>query len=529
MARTLIGRRIREQRRARGLTQAALAAQVGISPSYLNLIEADRRNIGGVLLQRVAQALGVALDEFDGAAERRLIDDLGEAALDPLLAGLAPPVAGAAELVARQPRWARALVELHRTTIQQRRELDALSDRLAHDPFLADAVHGLLTHLTAIRSASEILESEPLEAAQRERFIAMIAGDSRRMSDVAQALASFFAAAHASAVPVTPLEEVEDFVFEHDAHFPAVEAGAQALLAALGPEGLATEAALRAWLQSLGVQVRGETPGAPDAPAREDARVLRIPELESPAGRRFRLARAAAALACAEAIEGSLQRSPPWRSEAARERARRALVSHAAAALLMPYEAFHAAAADARCDVDRLALRFGVSFEQACQRLVTLRRPGLEGVRFGFMRCDTAGFVTRRLALPGFALPRYGASCPLWPVYQAFQQPGRTLRELVELPGGERYLMVARAVQKDPAPWGAPPRLLSVMLFCRALDAGRVAYGDGLDLSPAAPATAVGVSCRTCPRGACGWRQEDPILDAGMYRRRPDAAALDSR
>ena len=78
MRRSLIGPTLRERRRALGITQSKLAAEVGISASYLNLIEGDKRNIGGVLLKRIADALGLALDELDGAAERRLVDDLGE-------------------------------------------------------------------------------------------------------------------------------------------------------------------------------------------------------------------------------------------------------------------------------------------------------------------------------------------------------------------------------------------------------------------------------------------------------------------
>ena len=54
MAGSLLGPRIREQRKAAGMTQAGLALAVGISPSYLNLIEAGRRAIGGALLKRIA-------------------------------------------------------------------------------------------------------------------------------------------------------------------------------------------------------------------------------------------------------------------------------------------------------------------------------------------------------------------------------------------------------------------------------------------------------------------------------------------
>ncbi|WP_304951541.1 helix-turn-helix domain-containing protein, partial [Sulfitobacter sp.] len=46
----LTGSRIRERRVMAGLKQAELAQQSGISASYLNLIEHNRRRIGGKLL-----------------------------------------------------------------------------------------------------------------------------------------------------------------------------------------------------------------------------------------------------------------------------------------------------------------------------------------------------------------------------------------------------------------------------------------------------------------------------------------------
>ena len=65
----LVGPKIRERRRQLGVTQAALSATLGISASYLNLIEGGKRNIGGSLLKRIADALGLAVDDLDGAAE----------------------------------------------------------------------------------------------------------------------------------------------------------------------------------------------------------------------------------------------------------------------------------------------------------------------------------------------------------------------------------------------------------------------------------------------------------------------------
>jgi predicted transcriptional regulator/transcriptional regulator with XRE-family HTH domain len=526
MARTLIGLKIRDRRKARGVTQAALAVRLGISPSYLNLIEGNRRNIGGALLKRIADELALPLDEFDGAAERRLVDDLGEITADALVAPLQLARESAADLAAQHPGWARALVALHRAGMDRQQTVLALSDRLNQDPFLGDAVHSMLTNLTAIRSASEILESvSELAPAQRQRFVSIIANDSRRLSDVAQALAAFFNKAHTATRSVTPLEEVDDFIVEHDNHFPTLEAAADALRAAAGGLDEHADAALAAYLRRAhGVQL-AMVAGWPDesAPVRRCARfdqaskTLQVLDSAPAATRRFDIARAAVELACADAVAMLLDDAGQLTSPAARRRAERALLSYAASALLLPYERFHAAAVAARYDVDLLSRRFGASVEQVCHRLVSLRRPGAEGIRFGFMRADPAGYITKRFPLPRLPVPRYGNACPLWPVYHAFQAPGTTVRQLAEFPGGERCLMLARAVEKDSPGTRTPRRLMSIMLFCDALQADRLVYGDGLDLSPAAPATPVGQTCRVCVRRDCAWREEDPIIDAGMH------------
>lgn len=525
MARTLIGSKIRDRRRALGTTQRALAQRVGISASYLNLIEGNHRNIGGALLKKLADELGVAIDEFDGATERRLIDDLVEIAAVPVIGTPAPEPASAADLAAGHPAWARALVALHRAYLDRNQTVTALSDRLNQDPFLGDAVHSLLSKVTAIRSACEILASDAaLEPAQRQRFLAIVGDDSRRLADVAGALASFFDKAHTTTRSVTPVEEVDDFIAEHDNHFPRLEAAAQVLRreAGLGPDGV--EPALVDWLRrthAVEVQRVAEAERAPPGlahAARFDAAARTLLLLETAPGstRRFELARVAGELGCGAAIDAELDGSPLLGSAAAQRRARRALSSYLAGAVVLPYEPFLAAALAARYDIDHLCRKFGASFEQVCHRLVTLRRPGAQGIRFGFMRADAAGHISKRFPLPSLPLPRYGNACALWAIYRAFQAPGVLESQLAEFPNGERFLFLARAVEKPRHTSRQPRRFVSIMLACDVLHADPTLYADGLDLSSGAPATPVGQACRVCVRRDCAWRQEDPIVDAGM-------------
>ncbi len=103
-----------------------------------------------------------------------------------------------------------------------------------------------------------------------------------------------------------------------------------------------------------------------------------------------------------EAIEDLVRNAQSTSPEAAML-IRIGLLNYAAGALLMPYEAFLTAAQSLRHDMEALASRFGVSFEQACNRLSTLQRPGaLRGAVF--LPAGQILRVTYRNALPQRAI-----------------------------------------------------------------------------------------------------------------------------
>ena len=517
MPRTLIGFKIREKRKALGITQADLAASLGISPSYLNLIEYDKRNIGGALLKQIAVQLGVTVDLFDGAAGRRMVNELAELTGEPIFSHLRLNPASAGDFVSQHPQWADALVMLHRAYHDRNETVAALSDRLNQNPFLGDAIHIMLTNVAAIRSSSEILENtHDLGPEQQRRFLSIIASESKRLSDVAQSLAAFFDPAHSSTRSVTPVEEVDDFIQEKENYFPVLERAADEMRSAIGFEPGRVESAIIDYLRrQFSVEVAIES--APDSQryVRFDAEQQKLTILDTapPATRRFELARAAAQLRCAKLVGAEVRESPLLSTPAAQSRAERALFAYVAGAILLPYDEFLQAAAAARYDIDYLCHKFDASFEQVCHRLVTLRKPGMEGIRFGFMRSNPAGYVTKRFPLPYMPLPRYGNACPLWAVYRAFQTPGTMVRQLVEFPTGRRYFFLARAVEKTLPSYSATKHWISIMLVCQSLHADKIVYGDGLDISPAAPATPVGQTCRLCARRNCASREEDPIIN----------------
>src|ERR1700760_2709341 len=110
VARALIGRTLRRLRTERRLTQQALAVQLGISASYLNLIEHDQRSVTASLLIKLGETLGVELATLSGRSERQLEIALREAFADPLLSADAVPEAEVAELAAMAPNAAHVML-----------------------------------------------------------------------------------------------------------------------------------------------------------------------------------------------------------------------------------------------------------------------------------------------------------------------------------------------------------------------------------------------------------------------------------
>lgn len=219
----LTGSRIRERRVMAGFKQADLARKIGISASYLNLIEHNRRRIGGKLLLSIASSLGVEPQALTEGAEAALIASLREAADQAGLSG--PEAEKADEFAGRFPGWADVLAGTRKRVAALEQTVEALTDRLAHDPHLAASMHELLTTAAAIRSTAAILaETETLQPEWRDRFHANINEDSRRLSDSAQALVSYFDSnADAADAASSPQEEVEAFLASHDFSFDPLE------------------------------------------------------------------------------------------------------------------------------------------------------------------------------------------------------------------------------------------------------------------------------------------------------------------
>ena len=442
MAKPMIGRTVRRIRLERRMTQQALATRLGISASYLNLIEHDQRGVTASLLIRVAETLRVDLATLSGSVERQLEVQLREAFADPLLDPEAVPDAEIAALAAGSPTAARAILTLYRAWRVAREDSGGI----------------------ALPSGRRIL---------------------------------------------LPTEEARDFFNDRANHFAELEAAAETLLVEMAASPAEMNHSIAERLRRThGVNLSvGPLEGALRRydPA---ARVLQLSEMLPRESRGFQMAFQLALMEAREPVEAILEASPPSSPEAA-SLIRIGLLNYVAGALLMPYAAFHAAARALRHDMEALAPRFGVSFEQACQRLSSLQRPGLQGVPFFFLGVDAAGNVSKRFSGAGFPFARYGGSCPRWVVHTAFATPGALRVQVARLTDGATFLCFARSVTGPPARWGEPAPVHVIAMGCKVEHAAEIVYADGLDLERAA--VGIGLSCRLCDRRDCRSRAFPPL------------------
>ncbi len=508
-----VGHVIRNARRQAGMTQTALAGALGVSVSYVNLIEHDRRQVRGKRLKDITTILNIDPKALDGETEARLLTELEEVSSDPALAGLDLDWTQVRSLVARYEPWAHALVALYRAGQRDQSLIAAFSDRLNHDPVLNESIHKMLNASTAIHSVTTILnESAEISAEQRVRFDSILGEEATRLAGIAQSLAGFFERNEQPGTALTAPEEVDEFLFERRNYFPDIEERIEQIRKSLDHDALPSTPALVESLEEDGISVRRlpltELPETAHRLTYFDGKTLLLAEGLPRATERFEIARRITGLKASDIIEAELERAPNLTSNDARNRAKRALHAYAAAALLMPYDKFFEATKTTRYDIDALAMAFNASPEQLCHRFTSLRRPGAEGVPFAFLRANAAGYLTKRFPLPRLPMPRFGGACPLWAVYAAMQTPDLRQRQLAEFPNGDRFFIIARATRPVAGGFGKTLPGFSLMLACDALNADRLVYSDGLNLSSTAQAEPVGPTCLLCPREHCAHRQE---------------------
>ena len=445
-----LGPKVRALRRREGLTQAQLADRLGISPSYLNLIENNRRTLSAPVLIKLAQLFQLDLKAFAQDDEGQMVGDLLEVLADPLFEPHQLTQAEVQELAANNPNMASALLTLYQAFRSARDSAGSLAERMDHDD----------------------------------------GGD---------------AATRAS----LPTEEVSDFIQRCGNYFPDLEEAAELLWRAARLDPHEVRRGLIEYLESVhGVTVRVEQEAMMQGAVRrfdEKSHVLQLGEVLPPRSRNFQLGYQIALLDHGDILE-RLTRDQGLTTEASRRLCRVCLAHYFAGAVMMPYGQFRDSAQALRYDIELLGHRFRTSFEQVCHRLTTLGRPGAEGIPFHMVRIDVAGNISKRYSASGFRFARFSGACPRWNEHTAFLTPGLIRRQISEMPDGSRYFSVARTVRDEMGGYHAPHALHAVGIGCELRFAKELIYADGKDLEDPESVVPVGVTCRICDRGDCEQR-----------------------
>ncbi|MEU9160374.1 short-chain fatty acyl-CoA regulator family protein [Streptomyces sp. NPDC048424] len=309
--------------------------------------------------------------------------------------------------------------------------------------------------------------------------------------------------------PRSPHEEIREFFYRRQNYLHDADLAAEELAREVGIRPGDVVRALSARLTDRhGVRLAADSDRLHHYDER--ARVLHISSRLRPGQQAFRLATQLALLEYGEELD-RLAAEDFAPGSATHGLARIGIANYFAAALILPYGAFHTAAEEFRYDIERLTDHFGLGYETVCHRLSTLQRPRLRGVPFSFVRVDRAGNMSKRQSATGFHFSRAGGTCPLWNVYEAFAAPGRIHVQVAAMPDGQRHLWTARAVTRHRGGWGEPGKTFAIGLGCEIRHASRLVYSDGLDLDNTAAATPIGMGCRLCERLDCPQRAVPPL------------------
>ena len=448
-----IGPKIKAFRRQLGIQANKLAKQLNISPSYLNLIEGGKRKIDGDLLLKVCEELKIELSDLTSKSDLNLANNISELLDDKLFEDLDILGPEVQDLVNTNPKIARALIKLGDNFKQKDHEIINKVENLS----------------------GKII-------------------DSRK--------ASF------------PGEVISDFLQENKNYFPKLEEFANTVFDKVQKNNRTRYIALCDFLKTeYSIIVKDIIPeeGKPFSKIyNKNKKELLLSDFNSLETKKLHAAAQIAQEGSMNEINEYLSKFA-FPSEESKKLTQIALLNYCGAAILMPYKLFHTECKRLKYDLELLQNTFATSFEQVAHRVTCLQDPKLPGIPFHMLRVDVAGNISKRFSLSGIEIPRYGGACPRWNVYSAFTRPGVIQAAVSKMANGEKYVCIARTVEKGIGKFGQSKSILSIGLGCEAKYAKDFVYTENMNINDKSTEIPIGVSCRTCDRLDCSQRAFPPL------------------
>ena len=448
-----IGPKIKAFRRQLGLQANKLAEELSISPSYLNLIESGKRRIDGDLLLKVCEKLKIQLSDLTTKSDINLANNISELLDDQLFEDLDILGPEVQDLVNTNPKIARALIKLGDNFKQKDHELINKVENLS----------------------GKII-------------------DKRKTS--------------------FPGEVISDFLQENKNYFPKLEEFANKIFNKVQKNNRTRYISLCEYLESeYSIIVKDVIPEEKKPFSKiynKNKKELLLSDYHSLDTKKLHAAAQIAQEGAINEINEYLSNFN-FPSSESKKLTQVALLNYCGAAILMPYKLFHSECKKLKYDLELLQNTFATSFEQVAHRVTCLQDPKLPGIPFHMLRTDIAGNISKRFSLSGIEIPRYGGACPRWNVYSAFTRPGVIQAAVSKMTNGEKYVCIARTVEKGVGRYGQSKSILSIGLGCEAKYAKEFVYTENLDITDKKTEIPIGVSCRTCDRLDCSQRAFPPL------------------
>lgn len=451
MRKTMIGPRLRQLRREHKQTQAQMATTLGVSTAYVNLLENNQRSLSVQMLMSLADAYGVDWRDLIKDESAHRLADLRGVLKDPLFGADQPDVQELRAALDHAPQLVEQFLRLYQSHRTLLGNVMRLGQERMPDGLLSTSPETIIHDFFRNHSNYfDVLE----RAAEKLRGEAPCGAD-----DVYAMLKRRLAKKHGIEVRLAPIEEMSEGLRIYD----------------------------------------------------EKAATVLLSEALDHRNRTFQLAHVVG-LVELQKVLAKLTDGLRIHSETGIARCYVELANYFAAAVLMPYDAFHQAAERTSYDVDRLAASFAVSFEQVCQRLTTLQREGSRGVPFFFLRVDKAGNVTKRFNSTSFTLAEHGGACPVWNIHTAFRTPGTIVPQFVELPDGKRFFTISRTTERPVFSRSTQDYRLALALGCEIEHVNLIGYAAAYNIGDDRLFSPIGINCHLCPRQACAQRAHQPLF-----------------
>lgn len=159
-----LGPRLRRLRRDLGITQQTMAGEIGVSPSYVALLERNQRPLTADLLLRLARTYRLDVAELASADAEDYARRLSDVLRDPIFADIDLPALEVADIATSFPGMTEAFLRLHAAHAREQLALAALRDSGGGDD-ASDPVGEARRYIAAHRNHFPALDSRAEELA----------------------------------------------------------------------------------------------------------------------------------------------------------------------------------------------------------------------------------------------------------------------------------------------------------------------------------------------------------------------------